>query len=417
MANQIRPEDIRRIAAQKEREVFGEDGTRHFVDPRMDFSPQAPLAPSAALPPLVAEPRSRGPYDRAALRNSPDDRGALRSSPPPLELSVEAEDDDDLGLPPTYSATDYGRAEEYEEVERPRRRRLLPMTVAFLALLGFAGVVWYAYDWGSTGKVGGTVPIIQASAGEEKVKPTNEAGMDVPNQESTVLNPQAEAPKEEVLMPPPEEPVVRIEPKPEPEDEAVLILTPAAPPAPPAPSAEGSEQPAGSDTIAYIIAAQTAKDAAAAAATPPAAPAPAGPAPAVAAAPAAPQPLTVTPAVPADAGASETAEPPAVTPAAAPAVPLPAPSAASQPVIAAGAFLIQLASLTSVDAAEQTWARLQKQHAALLGDMAVNIQKAEIDGKGTYFRVQAGPLPNRATADDMCAQLKAAQQDCIVVKK
>ena len=45
------------------------------------------------------------------------------------------------------------------------------------------------------------------------------------------------------------------------------------------------------------------------------------------------------------------------------------------------------------------------------------IQKADIDGKGTYFRVQAGPLPNRATADDMCAQLKAAQQDCIVVKR
>lgn len=387
MANEIRPEDVRRIALQKEREVFGEDGAKRFAP-----FPAEPVAPQPSLPPLMAEPRTRGPYDRTVLRASPDERATLKSSPPPLELEFEAEGDDDLGLPPSYSATDYGRDEIYEPEELPRRRRrLLPMSVALLALLGFGGVVWYAYDWGGGGTAGGKVPIIQASAGEEKVKPANEAGMDVPNQESTVLNPQAETPKEEVLMPPPEEPVVITQP--EPEEEPVVILTPAAPPAPPAPSGEGSEQPVGSDTIAAIIAAETGAQSQAATAAPAPAPAPA-PA-AAAAAPAAP----------------------AVTPAAAPSIVLPAPSTGSQPVIAAGAFLIQLASLTSVDAAEATWARLQKQHAALLGDMAVNIQKADIDGKGTYFRVQAGPLPNRATADDMCAQLKAAQQDCIVVKK
>jgi len=379
MANEIRPEHVRRIAAQKEREGLGDSGMRRFADPHMDFSAQAPLGASAALPPLKAEPRARGPYDR----------NLLRTNPPPLDLENETDSDDDLGLPPSYSPTDYGRADEYEEEAPRRRRRLLPMTVALLALIGFGGVVWYAYDWSSIGAGGAPVPVIQASAGEDKVKPANEAGMDVPNQESTVLNPQAEPPKEEVLMPPPEEPVVLVAPEPEPEEEAVVILSPstAAPPAPPAPSAAGSEQPAGTDTIADIIAAQAQQTQTAAVPAPAPAPAPA------------------------------TAQLPAVTPAAAPATTLPAPTPAAQPAIAAGAFLIQLASLTSVDAAEQTWARLQKQHGALLGDMAVNIQKADIDGKGTYFRVQAGPLPNRATADDMCAQLKAAQQDCIVVKR
>ena len=397
MANEIRPEDIRRIAAQKEREVFGESGSRRFAEPHLDFAPQHASTNASPLPPLAAEPRPRGPYDRHAP-----------PPPPVLELSDNDEpmEDDDLGLPPTYSPTDYGREEVYDEEVRPRRRRLLPMTAAFLALVGFAAVVWYAYDWGSGGKVGGAVPIIQASTVEEKVKPTNEAGMDVPNQETTVLNPQAEEPKEEVLMPAPEEPVVRIEPQPQPqaaavpeplpeEESSVVVLTPSIPAAPPSPSGAGSEQPAGSDSIADLIASQGKAATATATATataPTPVPAPA-PAPAV------------------------TELVPAVTPAAAPAVPLPAPSTGSEPVIAAGAFLIQLASLPSADAAEQTWSRLQKKHAALLGDMAVNIQKADIDGKGTYFRVQAGPLPNRATADDMCAQLKAAQQDCIVVKR
>jgi hypothetical protein len=254
--------------------------------------------------------------------------------------------------------------------------------VALLALVGFAGVVWYAYDWNSTGGGRGQVPVIQANAGEEKVKPTNEAGMQVPNQESTVLNPEPEKPVEEVLMPPPEEPVLVLSPAPapDPEDEPVVVLTPAAPPAPPSPAPAASQQPANTDTIAALIAAETGSQsqAAAAAAAPPA---------------------------------------PAVTPAASPAVTLPASTQASAAAMPAGAFLIQLASLTSADAAEKTWVGLQSKHAVLLGDMAVNIQKAEIDGKGTYFRVQAGPLPNRATADDMCAQLKAAAQDCIVVKR
>jgi len=411
MANEIRPEDVRRIAAQKEREVLGDGGLRRFPDQQGDYAAQQ----GHAMPPLKAEPRLRGPYDR----------NLIRTNPPPLDLETETDSDDDLGLPPSYSATDYGRADdyEYEAEQRPRRSRWLPVSVAVLALLGFAGVVWYAYDWSSAATGGGKIPVIQASVAEDKVKPTNEAGMDVPNQESTVLNPQAAKAAEEVLMPPPEEPVVLVDPKAVNED-VVVLLGPSsvstAPAAPKAPSADGSMQPAGTDTIAAIIAAQSQPQQQAQASAPSvesieaegegtqAVEAPAAePVPSVA----------IPPAAPAVATAGQA---PAVTPAAAPAaptVPVPATGSASQPAIQAGAFLIQLASLTSVEAAEQTWSRLQRQHAGLLGDMAVNIQKAEIDGKGTYFRVQAGPLPNRATADDMCAQLKAAQQDCIVVKR
>ncbi len=46
--------------------------------------------------------------------------------------------------------------------------------------------------------------------------------------------------------------------------------------------------------------------------------------------------------------------------------------------------------------------------------MPLLMQEIDIEGRGTFFRIQTGPFPNRATAQDICAQLKAGGQDCIV---
>jgi len=393
MSNEIRPEDVRRIAAAKEREVLGEEGIRRFTDPTLDLTrgegpPRTPYGTQGhAVPPATARPAvSRGPYDRnpraafdrptAPMAPPPVYPGQAGAVPPayhaptpqapvyerqPLAADPGRRDeaDEDLGMPPAYAAT-YGAEEEYFEELPARRRRTLPMAVAAIALAGFGALVWYAYDWGSSGSVTGVAPVIEAQAGPEKVKPTEEGGIQVPNQEATVLNPGASQPKTEVLMPPPEEPV-----------------TPPPPPAPPAPAA-------------------------------------------VTTAPSAEQPAVVLSPAP----AAATTQPATTQPAAAPPSPPPAttvaavqPAATGGAVIAAGDFAIQLASLTSPEAAQKAWGTIQKKHPDLLGDMALTVQEADITGKGKYYRVQAGPLPNRATADDMCAQLKAAKQDCIVVKR
>ena len=42
------------------------------------------------------------------------------------------------------------------------------------------------------------------------------------------------------------------------------------------------------------------------------------------------------------------------------------------------------------------------------------LQRADLGERGIFFRMQTGPFPNRATAQDMCLQLKAAKLDCIV---
>ena len=96
-----------------------------------------------------------------------------------------------------------------------------------------------------------------------------------------------------------------------------------------------------------------------------------------------------------------------------------APAALSQPGTGAShrAVFIQLASMPSSEAAARRWQGLLKSHPGLLGDFNLTIQPADLGDRGLYYRVQVGPLPNRATAKDLCWQLKAKQQDCIVVRR
>lgn len=347
--------------------------------------------------------RIEPPPVRKSATNPYDARGqrpAAGRQPDPVD-----EDDGDFSLPPSYASTDYGRedygrdGDYYDEAPR-RRTRWAPMAIAALALIGFAAVIWYAYDWGSSNQQSGAPPVIQADGSETKVKPEAEGGIQVPNQDATILNPSAPQPETEVLLPPPEEPVT---PPPAPEPAPQQAATPA-------PQPEAELEPGMGEGTGGIEGAEegglTEEPVAAAPPSPP--PAPQAPAPAAAETPApaapAPAPQPEGQAQGQTAGAPESLTPPAPAP-------QPAPS------LAAGEFLIQLASLTSADAARSAWSGLQKKHPGLLGDMQLFVQEIEIEGKGKFYRVQAGPLPNRATADDLCAQLKAQKQDCIVVKR
>jgi cell division septation protein DedD len=74
---------------------------------------------------------------------------------------------------------------------------------------------------------------------------------------------------------------------------------------------------------------------------------------------------------------------------------------------------IQLVSLKNELAAEAEWRKLQ-QTQDLLQDLKLHVQQAKLS-KGTFYRVQAGPLADRATAVSLCSQLKSRKQDCLVV--
>ena len=121
-------------------------------------------------------------------------------------------------------------------------------------------------------------------------------------------------------------------------------------------------------------------------------------------------------------GRSQVPEPPAVElsarqpaegAAAAPDSDTSEPAPATAP--SSGSFMIQLVAL-SLDQTEAVWRQLQEAHPHLLGELPLSVETAEVQGK-TYHRVQAGPFPDRAPAEAVCAQLKARKQGCLVVRR
>jgi hypothetical protein len=81
----------------------------------------------------------------------------------------------------------------------------------------------------------------------------------------------------------------------------------------------------------------------------------------------------------------------------------------------AGAFRVQLLAMSSEQAAQRAWTDLEKSHRDLLGKLSPNVVRADLGAKGTVYRVQAGPLADRASADQLCGALAKRGTGCIVV--
>lgn len=304
--------------------------------------------------------------------------------------------------------------------EPPRRRsRALGIFVATFALAAFAGVVWYAYDQGLRRGSEETAPLIKADSRPTKVRPEQPGGLQVPNQDKLVYDAMrpggaADTPRVERLLPPPETPVERPAPPPPPP------LPQSTPPAAAAPSAEATVPPveprpapppsasdAGIPPARIVTPAPThqvpkPEDPASAAPLAPPAPPPPAPAPAPAAAPAPPLAAPV-PAAPAPAAPEPEAKP----------EPKPVQTAA---VPAAGNFRVQVGALRDEAAAAAEWTRLKKRHPDELGTLAHRVQRIDLGaGKGIFFRIQSSGV-SEASAEAICAALKAKSQPCIVVR-
>ncbi len=115
-----------------------------------------------------------------------------------------------------------------------------------------------------------------------------------------------------------------------------------------------------------------------------------------------------------EAAPDEIAAPPAV-----PEVQQPQPQTQTPTATATGggAWLVQLAALRSEEEARATWSRVASAHSALLGPASMDIQRADLGDRGVYYRVRAAGFAAKEGADDLCARLKQAGQDCIVVAR
>jgi hypothetical protein len=156
--------------------------------------------------------------------------------------------------------------------------------------------------------------------------------------------------------------------------------------------------------------------------------APAAPAPVVAAPVQSKPAPTPAPAVVAQAPAPVT--PPVVQPAPAPAAQVATPAPAPAPVVAAapapaapavantpssGGFYMQIASLPSEAEAQKTYNSMSAKFGSVIGGRGVDIKRAEVAGKGTYYRVRI-PAGDRSEAAALCERFRAAGGSCLVAR-
>lgn len=237
---------------------------------------------------------------------------------------------------------------------------MMAVTVAVLA-----AVLWYSYPKEAADQELRAVPVIRAEAGPVKIVPGDPGGMDIPYRESTVFDTlrggDADGRRVENLLPEAEKPMPR-------EEmfaglKTDLDIHPA--PAPVTDITEKRED----EKVAAV------------------------PAPAVK-----PEP-----------DAAETARAVKTEPAAG------TPKAETTPKT--GDYYVQLGSLKSRADAEKAWKDNQAAFPAQLGGLTLRVQEADLGAKGTYYRVQGGPLAQSEAAAVCNAVVAKKPGGCLVVKR
>lgn len=121
------------------------------------------------------------------------------------------------------------------------------------------------------------------------------------------------------------------------------------------------------------------------------------------------QPVSVVNRPQQTAAASATSAP---EPAAQPVPPAPAPTVTNG---STGGFTVQLAALPSEAAARATATRLSQQYGSLIAGRGMTIQRAVIDGRGTFYRIRVA-ADGSGDANSLCNRIKASGGNCFVAR-
>ncbi len=246
-----------------------------------------------------------------------------------------------------------------EVYARPHRWQVL--AVVAMVMVGSSSGLWAFYHWMSHKTAQVEVPLIRADVEPTRRRPTDPGGMEIPGQGTLVLDSKHAPVKVEQLLPPPEAPL----PRPAVVEAPTEPATSAPPPAP-----------------------------VATAAPTPLPPVPASP------------PLTAAaPPVP--------AAPPAVAP---PAKPAAAPATSPAPASVGKGYFLQLGAVRSAADAKQGWERLRQRQPDLLGSLSLATPRVDLGERGTFYRIQAGPIADAAQAEHRCNELKRRGIGCLLVK-
>lgn len=322
------------------------------------------------------------------------------------------------------------------EPERPRSRPLVVL-LGIVVLAAFAGVVWVAYNQGvKHGQVG--TPILTADSGPTRIPGEAEATAD-PAPDKSYDRLFGDTPEQtETVLPPAEQPraVASAEDPSTAEDPTEVPGAKGGPQAKlatdiPPPSADPRMDSATGVSGSPSLSSGSPKSITSSPSTsseditealppvelttvPPAAPKAVATAP-VKPAPAHPAPTATTPITPPPAAVVKT--PPAPVPAPVEESVSALPPAAESPAAASSGVMIQLGSFPSDKLAAAAWSKIKSSNQGLLGDYRPTIKSAEIEGKGTWYRLRVGGFADKAAAANVCEQLKATGQACIIAAK
>ena len=105
-----------------------------------------------------------------------------------------------------------------------------------------------------------------------------------------------------------------------------------------------------------------------------------------------------------------------------PVAPPPAPASrpqltAAPAFVASGPFVAQVAALQSEAAVDPAWRRLSSRAPDLFASAHLDVERADLGGRGVYYRVRVGYFADRDNVARFCDRIKAMGQDCIAVTR
>jgi cell division septation protein DedD len=271
------------------------------------------------------------------------------------------------------------------------------LVVATLAVLG--AVLVYTYPREAAERDLAAVPIIRADAGPIKIMPEDAGGMEIAHRDSVVfdtLRPDDGERRVENLLPEAEQPLPR-------EEMFAGLKTELPDPAVVAGDEEGAVDVT-ADAVEddepqdYESVADYESPAADEAATAPAAAA-------KVAASGAPLPAVKPEPTAKDAAAAAKTEPAAGL------------SLSAKEAGSAGTHFVQLGSVKDESGAKAEWKKLQAAHNGVLGNLDYRVQRADLGARGTFFRIQGGPV-GKSEAEQICKAITSVKPGgCLVVAK
>jgi cell division protein FtsN len=79
-----------------------------------------------------------------------------------------------------------------------------------------------------------------------------------------------------------------------------------------------------------------------------------------------------------------------------------------------GKAVLQIGAYETTEIANGAWAAFRARHSAVVGDLAQDIQRADLGAKGIWYRLRVGPFADKAAAATACEKLKAEGGTCFV---